>query len=78
METNKPLDLLTVEEAMAELRVQVSTLYKAMNDGRIKALRVKGTDKVLIPRAELIGMLEEWKPRPGGRKPKDKTDTTAE
>jgi len=63
MTVEAPLDLLTIDEACAELRVDKSTLYKAMGDGRIKAQRVRGTDKVLIPRAELVGMLEPWVPR---------------
>ena len=83
MDTSKPLDLLTVDEAMAELRIQKSTLYKLMNEGRVKALRLAGTDKVLIPRAELIGLLEVWTPRavfagPRRKAKQDEGNTTAE
>lgn len=66
MDTSKPLELLTIDEACAEIRIDKSTLYRAMGDGRLPAQRVAGTEKVLIFRADLLKMLEVWTPKAKG------------
>jgi len=63
MDTSKPLDLLTLDEACAELRIEKTTIYRMMGDGRLPAHRIKGTDKVVVRRADLAAMLEAWVPR---------------
>lgn len=83
LDPNQPLNMLTVEEASNELRINVRTLYAMLADGRIKAWRPRGTDRTLIPRQELINLLEGWSARPapntGKKGLKDKpADTDAE
>lgn len=65
LDPNQPLTLLTVEEASQELRVNTRTLYGMLADGRIKAFRPRGTDRTLIPRQELINLLDAWTPGRG-------------
>jgi len=66
MDPNKPLNLLTIDEAAAELRVDKRTLYRFMNEGTLQARRLRSADKVLIDRADLIAMLEAWSPKEKG------------
>lgn len=65
MDNNSP-GLLTPEEAAAELRIAVRTLYQMMTDGRLVAKRIKGMDKVLIRREDMMALLEDWSPRAKG------------
>jgi excisionase family DNA binding protein len=51
-------DLLTVEQAAAHLQVSPSSIRSYIREGRLKAFRVAGLRKVLIPRAELLALLE--------------------
>jgi len=50
-------DLLTVEQAAAYLLVSVSSIRSYIREGRLKAFRVAGKRKVLIPRAALLALL---------------------
>ena len=51
-------DLLTVEQAADYLQVSQSSIRSYIRQGRLKAFRIAGKRKVLIPRNELIGLLE--------------------
>jgi len=51
-------DLLTVEQAAAHLQLSTSSIRAYIREGRLKAFRVAGLRKVLIPRAELLALLE--------------------
>jgi excisionase family DNA binding protein len=51
-------DLLTVEQAALHLQLSQSSIRSYIRQGRLKAFRVAGLRKVLIPRAELLGLLE--------------------
>jgi excisionase family DNA binding protein len=53
-----PQDLLTVEQAAAHLQVSQSSIRSYIRQGRLKAFRVAGLRKVLIPRDELLSLLE--------------------
>ena len=62
-------ELLTVEEAAALLDMRPSSIYNAVADARIKAIR-KGKRGILITRAEV----ERYRAAPkgaGGRRKKD-------
>lgn len=56
--------MLTVAEVAAALRVDASTVYRAVADGRVRAVRLgsKKASAVRIPRAELERILEEEAP----------------
>jgi len=63
--SDAPQDLLTVEQAAAHLQVSPSSIRSYIREGRLKAFRVAGLRKVLIPRAELLALLEPARrPRP--------------
>ncbi len=51
-------DLLTVEQAAAHLQLSQSSIRSYMRQGKLRAFRVAGLRKVLIPRAELLKLLE--------------------
>lgn len=51
-------DLLTVEQAAAYLQLSQSSIRSYIRQGMLKAFRIAGKRKVLIPRAELLGLLE--------------------
>jgi len=51
-------ELLTVEQAASYLQLSQSSIRSYIRQGRLKAFRIAGKRKVLIPRAELIGLLE--------------------
>ena len=55
---NDTRDLLTVEQAAAYLQVSQSSIRSYIRQGRLKAFRIAGKRKVLIPRTELLGLLE--------------------
>jgi len=56
-----------VEQAAAHLQVSTSSIRAYIREGRLKAFRVAGLRKVLIPRAELLALLEPARrPRPSG------------
>jgi excisionase family DNA binding protein len=50
--------LLTVEQAADYLQVSQSSIRSYIRQGRLKAFRIAGKRKVLIPRVELLGLLE--------------------
>lgn len=51
-------DLLSVEQAAGYLQLSVSSIRSYIREGKLKAFRVAGLRKVLIPRAELLRLLE--------------------
>jgi excisionase family DNA binding protein len=51
-------DLLTVEQAADYLQVSQSSIRSYIRQGMLKAFRIAGKRKVLIPRAELLALLE--------------------
>lgn len=51
-------DLLTVEQAAAYLQLSQSSIRSYIRQGKLKAFRVAGKRKVLIPRDELLKLLE--------------------
>ena len=55
---NESRDLLTVEQAADYLQVSQSSIRSYIRQGRLKAFRIAGKRKVLIPRVELLGLLE--------------------
>ena len=56
-------DLLTVEQAANYLQLSQSSIRSYIRQGKLKAFRIAGKRKVLIPRDELLKLLEparEW------------------
>ena len=51
-------DLLTVEQAANYLQLSQSSIRSYIRQGKLKAFRVAGKRKVLIPRDELMKLLE--------------------
>ncbi|MES2460735.1 MAG: helix-turn-helix domain-containing protein [Armatimonadota bacterium] len=54
----EPRDLLTVEQAAQYLQLSTSSIRSYIRHGKLKAFRIAGLRKVLIPRAELLMLLE--------------------
>lgn len=50
-------DLLTVEQAADYLQVSQSSIRSYIRQGMLKAFRIAGKRKVLIPRTELLALL---------------------
>lgn len=51
-------ELLTVEQAAAYLQISQSSIRSYIRQGMLKAFRIAGKRKVLIPRNELLALLE--------------------
>jgi excisionase family DNA binding protein len=51
-------DLLTVEQAAHYLQLSPSSIRLYIREGKLKAFRVAGLRKVLIPQAALMALLE--------------------
>jgi excisionase family DNA binding protein len=51
-------ELLTVEQAADYLQVSQSSIRSYIRQGMLKAYRIAGKRKVLIPRTELLTLLE--------------------
>jgi len=51
-------DLLTVEQAAQYLQLSQSSIRSYIRQGKLNAFRIAGKRKVLIPRAELLKLLE--------------------
>ena len=51
-------ELLTVEQAAAYLQLSQSSIRSYIRQGKLNAFRVAGKRKVLIPRVELLKLLE--------------------
>jgi excisionase family DNA binding protein len=51
-------ELLTVEQAAQYLQISQSSIRSYIRQGMLKAFRIAGKRKVLIPRAELLALLE--------------------
>lgn len=58
----EPRELLTVEQAAQYLQVSQSSIRSYIRQGRLKAFRIAGKRKVLIPRTELLLLLEPARP----------------
>ena len=56
--TPQQQDLLTVEQAADYLQLSTSSIRSYIREGRLKAFRIAGLRKVLIPRTELLRLLE--------------------
>ncbi len=63
-------ELLTVEQAAAYLQVSQSSIRSYIRQGMLKAYRIAGKRKVLIPRNELLSLLEPAR-SDGSEPPKD-------
>jgi excisionase family DNA binding protein len=57
------LELLTVEQAAGYLQLSTSSIRSYIRQGKLKAFRIAGLRKVLIPRSELIVLLEPTGPQ---------------
>lgn len=51
-------DLLTVEQAASYLHMSASSIRSYIRQGSLKAFRIAGKRKVLIPRVELLTLLQ--------------------
>ncbi len=51
-------DFYTVEQAAQYLQISQSSIRSYIRQGMLKAFRIAGKRKVLIPRAELLNLLE--------------------
>jgi excisionase family DNA binding protein len=51
-------DQLTVEQAAQYLQISQSSIRSYIRQGMLKAFRIAGKRKVLIPRTELLALLE--------------------
>ena len=51
-------DLLTVEQAAEYLQLSQSSIRSYIRQGKLNAFRIAGKRKVLIPRTELLKLLE--------------------
>ena len=56
-------DLLTVEQAANYLHLSTSSIRSYIRQGELKAFRIAGLRKVLIPRTALLALLEPAKRR---------------
>src|SRR5437868_10312072 len=61
-------EFLTVEQAAQYLQISQSSIRSYIRQGMLKAFRIAGKRKVLIPRTELLALLEPARqiPPPGG------------
>ncbi len=55
-------DLFTVEQAAKYLQISQSSIRSYIRQGMLKAFRIAGKRKVLIPRAELLALLQPARP----------------
>ncbi len=55
-------DLLTVVQAAEYLQLSPSSIRSYIRQGKLRAFRVAGKRKVLIPRHELLSLLEPARP----------------
>ena len=55
-------DLLTVEQAAQYLQISQSSIRSYIRQGMLKAFRIAGKRKVLIPRPALLDLLEPARP----------------
>ncbi len=51
-------DLMTVEQAAEYLQLSQSSIRSYIRQGKLNAFRIAGKRKVLIPRTELLKLLE--------------------
>ena len=55
-------DLFTIEQAAQYLKVRQSSIRSYIRQGKMNAYRVAGKRKVLIPKPELLRLLEPARP----------------
>ena len=60
-----PPTLVTPAEAAEALRLSVSSIYRAVRAGQIRAVRLTGGGALRIPRSELLRLSEGTMTRPG-------------
>jgi excisionase family DNA binding protein len=58
-------DLFTIEQAAQCLKVSQSSIRSYIRQGKMNAYRVAGKRKVLIPKPELLRLLEPARPEDG-------------
>ncbi|HET6456414.1 MAG TPA: helix-turn-helix domain-containing protein [Armatimonadota bacterium] len=58
-------DLFTIEQAAQYLKVSQSSIRSYIRQGKMNAYRVAGKRKVLIPKPELLRLLEPARPEDG-------------
>lgn len=58
MEEIEAKELLTVEQAAQFLQLSQSSIRSYIRQGKLKAYRVAGARRVLIPKSELLALLE--------------------
>ncbi len=56
-------DLMTVEQAAQYLQLSQSSIRSYIRQGKLNAFRIAGKRKVLIPRTELLKLLEPARAR---------------
>ncbi len=59
---NEERDLLTVEQAPQYLQLSPSSIRTYIRQGKLRAFRVAGLRKALIPRAALLALLQPTSP----------------
>ncbi len=59
-------DLMTVEQAAQYLQLSQSSIRSYIRQGKLNAFRIAGKRKVLIPREELLKLLEPARARETG------------
>jgi excisionase family DNA binding protein len=73
---NGSRDLYTVAQAADYLQVSQSSIRSYIRQGMLKAYRIAGKRKVLIPREELLGLLAPARSDP--QPPAEGSDATGE
>lgn len=64
-------DLLSVEQAAGYLQLSSSSIRSCIRQGKLKAFRIASLRKVLIPRAELLSLLDRQSAAMTKRRPPD-------
>ncbi len=72
---NESRDLFTVEQAAAYLQVSQSSIRSYIRQGMLKAYRIAGKRKVLIPRNELLSLLAPARGENPGHSPEGSSGT---
>lgn len=62
------LDVLTVPEAAALLRLNVKTLYKLIDEGAVPHVRI-GERRIRLRRSSLVAWLASQESAPGRKRP---------
>lgn len=68
-------DLLTVEQAAQFLQLSQSSIRSYIRQNKLKAFRVAGSRRLLIPKAELLALLKPANSSSSPRKAKSTDET---